>query len=130
MSGVEVAGLILGAIPLLIAGLENYEDGLGKVKAFWKWEDELSHAIRKLWYHYTSYELSIRVLLASITSESELEAMLSDPSSKLWGDPDIEGRLQERLSTAYKPYIYTISEIEEALEEIAKSLNLDRAKSV
>lgn len=130
MSGIELAGLILGAIPLVIAALENYEDGLGKVKAFWKWEDQLSDAIRKLWYQYTSYELTIRVLLASITDDVELEAMLGDPSSKLWADPTIESRLRERLTTAYKPYLYTVADIESAISQIAVSLNLERSNEV
>jgi hypothetical protein len=130
MSGVELAGLILGAIPLVIAALENYEEGLGKVKAFWKWEDQLSDAIRKLWYHYTSYELTIRVLLSSITSDAELEDMLSNTDSTLWGDPELDTRLQEKLSTAYRPYLFTVTDIEQAIEEIAGSLNLDRASSV
>lgn len=32
MSGVEVLGIILGALPLLISALEHYEDTLGPIK--------------------------------------------------------------------------------------------------
>lgn len=34
MSGVEIAGLVLGAIPLVIAALEHYEDALDPTIAF------------------------------------------------------------------------------------------------
>ncbi|KAF2497515.1 hypothetical protein BU16DRAFT_316252 [Lophium mytilinum] len=130
MSGIEIAGLVLGAIPLVIAGLEYYEEGLGKVKAFWKWEDELSEAIRKLWGQYSSYELTIRGLLASITSEAELEEMMGDTTGKLWKSEDMCERLQEKLATAYQPYLYTASEIERIILEMTACLNLNKATQI
>lgn len=51
MSGVEIAGLVLGAIPLVIAALEHYEDALDPTIAFLMWNRELSAAIQNLWYY-------------------------------------------------------------------------------
>lgn len=33
MSGIEVAGLVLGALPILLEGLKIYKDGIGSIKA-------------------------------------------------------------------------------------------------
>jgi hypothetical protein len=49
MSGFEVAGILLGAIPLVISALEHYESALDPAIAFVKWQRELSTAIWKLW---------------------------------------------------------------------------------
>ncbi|OCL12164.1 hypothetical protein AOQ84DRAFT_285759 [Glonium stellatum] len=127
MAGVEAAGFILAAIPLVISALEHYETGLGKVKAFWKWEDELSDAIRKLWYHYTSYELTIRVLLTTIATTTQLEEMVANPNSELWKNSEMEEKFQVRLGSAYKAYTYTMTEIEDAMDEISRRLDIDRA---
>jgi hypothetical protein len=48
MSGIEVAGLALGALPILIAALESYNESLDPVKSFINWERELPKFIRKL----------------------------------------------------------------------------------
>ena len=50
MSGIEIAGLVLGALPLVISALEHYEGALDSTYAFFRWRGELSVAIRKLWY--------------------------------------------------------------------------------
>jgi len=50
MSGSEIAGLLLGAIPLIVSALEHYELALDPTIAFIKWNRELSAAIQKLWY--------------------------------------------------------------------------------
>ena len=50
MSGLELAGVVLGALPLVIAALENYNGGLEGAVAFFKWRGELSAAIQSLWY--------------------------------------------------------------------------------
>ena len=52
MSGIEIAGLVLGAIPLVISALEHYENALDSTIAFIRWNRELSTAIQKLWYYY------------------------------------------------------------------------------
>jgi len=51
MSGIEIAGLVLGAIPLVISALEHYENSLDPTIAFIRWNRELSTAIQKLWYY-------------------------------------------------------------------------------
>jgi hypothetical protein len=49
MSGIEVAGLILGALPLIIAALENYSGGLEATVAFFRWKGQLTAALQSLW---------------------------------------------------------------------------------
>jgi hypothetical protein len=56
MSGIEIAGIVLGAIPLVIAALEHYEQALDSAIAFRKWNRELSAAIQGLWYAVPSSE--------------------------------------------------------------------------
>lgn len=130
MSGIEITGLLLGSLPLLISAIEHYNDGLAPAKAFWKWGDQLSHFTRELWYQHTSYELTVRVLLSPITTDAELDEMMSDPESKLWKSGRMGAQLHEKLGPAYKAYLYTIKEIEEILKSIANNLDIDRDANV
>ncbi|KAK6501617.1 hypothetical protein TWF481_009452 [Arthrobotrys musiformis] len=122
MSGIEIAGLVLGAIPLVISALEHYEDIIGPVKAFTKYRGELGHAIRELRNHHTSFEQSIEVLLRPITTDQELSAMIDNTDSDLWQDPDIDHQLKKSLGRAYAPYMENVNYVQKILTTIASKL--------
>lgn len=152
MSGVEVAGLVLGCLPLIIQGacicvfsteaetngpdknlgIETYNEGLDPIKSFMRWERELPQFIRKLRNQHVHYAQSIRILLEPITTEVELSEMFADPgaSQQLWKSKDMANKLQERLQESYEAYQSTIADIERITKLIAGKLDLDRAKEV
>lgn len=111
MSGIEIAGLVLGAIPLVIAALENYENIVRPYKAFVKFQGELSRAIRELRNQHILFEQSIEVLLRPITTERELADMIDNTGSKLWKDADIQHELETTLGKAYPSYMRTVDDI-------------------
>ncbi|KAH9860258.1 hypothetical protein IAQ61_012043 [Plenodomus lingam] len=129
MSGVEVAGLVLGCLPLIIQGIESYNEGLDPIKSFMRWEQQLPQFIRKLRTQHVHYALSIRYLLEPITSEVELDEMLADPGSsqQLWKSKEMALRLQDRLQESYQAYHNTITDIERITKLIASKLDLERA---
>ncbi|PVI03473.1 hypothetical protein DM02DRAFT_587868 [Periconia macrospinosa] len=129
MSGVELAGLILGCLPILIQGIEKYNEGLDPVKSFLRWEKELPALIRKLRNQHVHYAQTIRILLEPITTEFELAEMLSG-SVALWKDKSMELKLQEKLQDSYFAYQNTISDIERITKRIASKLDLDRASEL
>jgi len=130
VTGVETAGLVLAIIPLLISALEHYEDGLEPTIAFFKWDKELSTAIRKLWYQHTSYEQSIRLLLTPITTNAELQEMMECAGSALWKDGELADQLRDKLGKAFNPYLYTVQEIEELMKSLAEMLNIEGSNEV
>lgn len=62
MSGIEVAGLVLGTLPLIISALEHYEGNHDRAWIFFKWKDELYKALReaKLGKAYKVYVYTIQ----------------------------------------------------------------------
>ncbi|KAF1971802.1 hypothetical protein BU23DRAFT_173135 [Bimuria novae-zelandiae CBS 107.79] len=127
MSGIEVAGLVLGALPLIIAGIEAYNEGLDPVKSFMRWERELPQLIRKLRNQHVHYAQTIRILLEPITNEFELAELIQDPHGKLWKDKMMAKKLSERLGESFNAYQSTIGDIERITKKIASKLDLDRA---
>lgn len=41
MSGLDVAGVVLGALPLVISALEHYAESVNTAKRYWRYETEL-----------------------------------------------------------------------------------------
>ncbi|CAN9380991.1 hypothetical protein CC77DRAFT_141742 [Alternaria alternata] len=127
MSGIEVAGLVLGALPLIIQGIDSYREGLSTLRSMWDRDIEYPALLRKLRAQYDHYELTIRILFGSITSEAEWTKMTTDPmaSRGLWKSK--ETALQDKLQNAYNSYQSIMAEIEQITKSIASRLDLDGA---
>lgn len=130
VTGVEVAGLILGSIPLLISALEHYEEAVEPTVAFFRWKGNLSKAINELTVIYASYEQSLRLLLKPIASAADLAKMMDDAKHPLWSQGDVADDLRCYMKTAYDSCVLTIEEIAETLVEVAGNLNIPGATLV
>ncbi|MBE3044225.1 hypothetical protein IMZ48_16975 [Candidatus Bathyarchaeota archaeon] len=126
MSGLEVAGVVLGAIPIIICAMENYESSLDRARAFWKWQDELEKAIRELWIQHSSFEMTLRNLLKEVASPAEAQEMIQDFGHWLWSSTALSDAFEERLGAAFGVYIHTIREMESYMMRLARNLDLDR----
>ncbi|EDU40467.1 predicted protein [Pyrenophora tritici-repentis Pt-1C-BFP] len=122
MSGIEVAGLVLGCLPLIIQGIETYREGLDPIKGFFGRNKELPVFIRDLRAQYVHYDQNIQMLFGSITSEAEFAMMMADPglSQELWKSK--EAALQDKLRISYKTYQDTMADIEKITKQIASRL--------
>ncbi|KAI4702762.1 hypothetical protein J4E89_010296 [Alternaria sp. Ai002NY15] len=127
MSGIEVAGLVLGALPLIIQAITSYKEGLDPIKGFLKWDKELPKLIRKLGAQHDQFNQTIQILFGSITTDAEWLKMSTDPraSLELWKSK--ETALQEKLQNTYKSYQNTMTEIARIMTKIASKLDLEKA---
>ncbi len=128
MSGFEIAGVVLGALPLLISAMEHYESSLDRVLAFFKWKDELHKAMRELWIQHSYYEMTLRNLLVGMVDEAELVEMMSQPQSPLWKSPGLDEKLRQKLGAAHGIYGYTIQNMGRHMETLASHLDIDRKR--
>lgn len=69
MSGFEIAGVVLGAVPLIISALEYYRSGKSTVSASIKWHSQLDTLIFRLKLQYTLFYLDILELLKAARVE-------------------------------------------------------------
>ncbi|KAG4284337.1 hypothetical protein FPRO06_08716 [Fusarium proliferatum] len=126
MSGFEIAGIVLGSIPLLISAIEHYSDSLDRATAFFKWKDGLNSALREFWYQHSSFELTLRNILKDVANPPEIEQMIRDPHHELWKSQELSQALQEMLKFAYRPYISTIKDIHACMKRLVSHLYIDR----
>lgn len=122
MSGIEIAGLVLGAIPLVIAALEHYESLIGPMLAYKHYQGELAAAIISLTSQHALFQQNIEILLRPITMDNQLVDMLDNAGSSFWQDPKIRDALEQHLGRAYQAYMRKITEIQDLIKAIFQKL--------
>ncbi|CAO2648716.1 Nn.00g096650.m01.CDS01 [Neocucurbitaria sp. VM-36] len=98
MSGIEIAGLALGAIPVILEAIKGYRDAYEQIQTF-------KHATKQL--HLIDAQFRVcrlnflsecRLLLELVLSSPELsKEMLADPSHNNWQDSTMEQQLARLL---------------------------------
>ncbi|KAF4979137.1 hypothetical protein FZEAL_4627 [Fusarium zealandicum] len=127
MSGLEVAGIVLGSLPLLISAIEHYKTILDPLKAFIKYQDELNRALRNLLALHTSLAMTLKILLRRVASEVEVIELMSNWQHELWKSNELKTNLKAVLKEAYGTYAHILGDIESDLESLANGLRgIDR----
>ncbi|KAF2110630.1 hypothetical protein BDV96DRAFT_474211, partial [Lophiotrema nucula] len=125
MSGIEVAGLVLGAFPILLAALESYREGAETVSDWWRIKRAYTKCKQDLEYHQILFEGNVeRFLLPLVADEDELKSLMADPAGQAWEDHELEARLQERLPKSYKLFLGIMGNINELMESLQKELGV------
>jgi hypothetical protein len=129
MSGIEIAGLVLGAFPLLIHALESYREGAEVVSDWWQIERAYKKCKQDLKYHQLLFEGNIeRFLLPLVVDDDELKQLMENPAGTAWEDSELEKKLKERLPRAYETFLGVMVEINELMESFKKALGVDNEK--
>ncbi|KAF2801194.1 hypothetical protein K505DRAFT_412465 [Melanomma pulvis-pyrius CBS 109.77] len=125
MSGLEIAGVILGSIPLLIVALEHYMEGVDTVRRYVKYKHELASLHRRLVVEQNMFINTCDLLLSGLVPLNEVSLYLQNPGGAAWKKPEVDASLKARLQRSYKSYFDTIQDLNDAVEEFKKRLKLD-----
>ncbi|KAK0668907.1 hypothetical protein QBC41DRAFT_320875 [Cercophora samala] len=120
MSGFEVAGVVLGAIPLVIAALEHYQAGKGAVASFLKYGGLLENLILRLKIQQHLYHTDILFLLQAA---GIVELNLPDEETvvaclRLLKDPEVGEEIQDWLGPLSDPFKQLVGQYESSLKAI------------
>jgi hypothetical protein len=127
MSGLEVAGVVLGAFPLLISGIEHWRDVAKVGGFFWQIRKEYIKCQRDVQFQEILYKRNLReLLLPLIPDADEVAELIADPGGQRWSDVALQGRLEGRLHESYQLYRDTVTEMNELAEELKKELCYDK----
>ena len=125
ITGVETAGLVLAAFPLIISALEHYREGLEPLKDFWKFRTDFLTLIHQIGYQKVVFDENIEELLSPVvTSEEELESLISDPGGPVWHEATLEARLKNRLPRSYEWYCGIVDELNQAMFKLKGKLHI------
>ena len=124
-TGIEVVGLVLGALPLLISALEHYEEGVSTVERFFRYKREITSIIEALATENAMFKNSCEQLLSDFLGPVDLAHMLQNPRGETWSRPDIATELRNRLDRSYDIYMIHVSNMDSAIKKLIARLNLD-----
>ncbi|KAF5542091.1 hypothetical protein FNAPI_10075 [Fusarium napiforme] len=120
MSGLEVAGIVLGSIPLLIIALEKYTEGLSTLHRWRKYKRELQSLIRNLETERVKLQNVCEKLLLDLVPHYKIEALIDNPMGDLWREEETLKKVQFRLGNGFKVFQDTANELRARLFDLGK----------
>ncbi|KAF9694900.1 hypothetical protein EKO04_006823 [Ascochyta lentis] len=123
-SGVEVAGLVLGSLPLILAGLQFYAEGMAVSRRFRKYRREVENLIIEITAENADYKNSIMLLLIGVVSSKDMAAFLADPGGELWKEKSFDQKLRMRLGGSYDAYMGIITYLYTTTKKLESRLKL------
>lgn len=125
MSGFEVAGVVLGLLPLVITAVEHYADSVQTAKRAIKYKTEMKILKHDLDAEYTVFLDNLERVLDGLVRAYQLEVLLKDPVSTLWQEDTLNERLQDRLGRSYDVFAHTVNDMNGTVREFIQRLDLD-----
>lgn len=126
MSGFEIVGVVLGAIPLIISALEKYKTTSRRLRYVRQKEVLVNELIRSLNEQRCFIKGDIYLILkTTFLEDEEIDMFLNQSSSRLselFSDQMLAQEVQECLGDWYIPYITALDRCENMLMAIAKNL--------
>lgn len=133
MSGFEIAGVVLGALPIVIEGLSAYRAGKGLLATIRRFHGLVDDLIHQLKTHKTNFYLDILQLLR----EARVEAILDDldPTEEVCMEVLFNARTGKEISRylghLQPQFLETLGYYENYLKEIVSRLEtIVRPKAV
>jgi hypothetical protein len=126
MSGIEATGIILGVIPLLISTLEHYADGVDTIQNWRRYKYELKAILGNLKTEHSIFTNTCEKFLDGLLKDQVLQKALDNPDEFDWQDPAFERQLRQRLHKSYDSFMFNVSGMRDALEELKKRLGVNR----
>lgn len=124
MSGFEVAGLILGALPILIPAIQHIRQGLSTRKH----DQQLQSLVRNLKTEQVKLQNVCERLLDGLVPPSQIQTMISHPLGDLWRDEEIARKIRARLwdRDSYDAFETTIRSIKDSVDDMVKKIDSQR----
>lgn len=124
MSGFEVAGIVLGSIPIVVSALQCYMNGLGTLQNFRSYKRILKSLILTLKTEHVNLQNICEKLLTGIAPQTRIEEMIRDPFGDLWREEEIFNKLRLRLWSSLQVFNDRVQDMREAIEEMMEKLNV------
>ena len=126
MSGIEVAGLVLGAFPLLVAALEKHKEAARLVGDWWNIRRPYKECMKIISIEHLFFVHYTRTLLGRLLYDSSsLEELVADPFSDRWRSESLTSSLRDLLPTSYEIYIGIIEDYHTRMVALGRELGLE-----
>lgn len=125
MSGFEIAGVILGSLPLIISAMEHYKEIKGMFGRARRYQIELGRIKQDLVAESVIFRDTLEHVLHDLVAPSQYEKLLHDPSSGLWKDAALNEALKQRLDGSYTIFMDSVTSMNTTIRDFMEMLDLD-----
>ncbi|KAK8073419.1 hypothetical protein PG994_004318 [Apiospora phragmitis] len=126
MSGFEVAGVVLGAIPIVLELLKHYGDAAKRLSYWKKIQVEYLKCKGELELQALLFKKNMRQLLLPLDMDNkEVATLLANPNDPAWKDPNVDHLLEDRLQGTYQLYLEYVKRLEQTMEALKDILAVD-----
>lgn len=127
MSGLEVAGLVLGAFPVALEILDKYKEVARRFGFWYKIAAEHRNCDSQLKFHRFVYIDNLKMLLLPLAGldDTHIDELLQDPGGKAWSEARTAEQLEQRLGDSHEIYMQFMNEFQEWLHAIKTKLAFD-----
>lgn len=124
MSGIEIAGLVLGAYPVLLSTAKDLREAFKDVKTWWRFEREFENFLSDVETEHIKYSLSLQILLEDLDiSEEEKENLQGSYIAPGWHDVQTRAELRRRIQDRYYDwFMRQLAAMNKALEDLQRLL--------
>ncbi|KAF4462726.1 hypothetical protein FALBO_10464 [Fusarium albosuccineum] len=122
MSGFEIAGVVLGSIPLVVSTLENYKNGLRTIQRYRRYDREIQSLIRNLETERVKLQNLCEKLLDGLVPPSRIDAMVENPGGDLWFEEETQKKIRARLWKSWDVFEWTLRDIQTSIQEVYETL--------
>ncbi|KAF5003299.1 hypothetical protein FDECE_10150 [Fusarium decemcellulare] len=122
MSGFEIAGVVLGSIPLVVSTLENYKNGLRTIQRYRRYDREIQSLIRNLETERVKLQNLCEKLLDGLVPPSRIDAMVENPGGDLWSEEETQKKIRARLWKSWDVFEWTLRDIQAGIQEVYETL--------
>jgi hypothetical protein len=124
MSGLEIASLALGILPVLIEVIKSYSTISRKVHTLRHYSKEVRSISEQLKIHNGIFLNEVRLLLRSIEDEKEVERMLNEADDHRWKARDLNDKIAAVLGESFD----LCRSIIESTKDIVDAMGVDMAR--
>ncbi|KAF2865617.1 hypothetical protein BDV95DRAFT_612491 [Massariosphaeria phaeospora] len=126
MAGLEVAGVVLGSIPLVISALEHYGEGVAVMKNMRDFEYVFDDIQTQFAASVGIYVNSCYQLLGPLNlPDEQMNELLDERNIRAWSEPKLQSGVQARLGPNTKVYISLMAKLNKRIRLFCKKLKLD-----
>lgn len=122
MSGIEIAGLAVGVLPLLVELVKSYSAMLRRAHTFRHYGKAVKSLSIQLDTQNGLFMNEIRLLLLCVGDEAVVESMLADAGDQRWTSHEMGQRLHQVLGDNFIICRNIIEEIGEMIADLRKDL--------
>lgn len=120
MPGFEVAGAVLGVIPLVISALEHYQHGVQALKKWRRYENNIQCLIRNINVERARLQNVCEKLLDGLVPPYQIDAMVDNPNGDLWTNEEVQEKIRVRLWKSSTVFEETLRDIQVAMVHLSE----------